>query len=47
MYFTTFFMNPLINPQDKNYLQYYLEDKYYIMFGVDYGMEMYIYNAGF
>ena len=46
-YFTPFFYNPLINPQNQNYLNIYLEDKYYIMFGPDAGMEMYIYNAAF
>jgi len=47
IYFTPFFINPLINPQNKEYLKLYLEDKYYIMFGHDYGMEMYVYNAGY
>jgi len=47
IYFTPFFLNPLINPQSKDYLKLYLEDKYYTMFGIDYGMEMYIYNAAY
>lgn len=47
IYFTPFFINPLINPQNKDYLKFYLQDKYYTMFGIDYGMEMYIYNAAY
>lgn len=37
----------MINPQNKDYLKKYLEDKYYIMFGPDSGMEMYLYNAAY
>lgn len=47
IYFTPFFINPLINPQTRDYLKLYMEDRYYTMFGVDYGMEMYIFNAGY
>lgn len=30
-------MNPLINPQSEDYLTYYLEDKWYVMSGFNYG----------
>ena len=36
-YWTPYFMNPLINPQNDNYLTYYLEDKWYVMSGYNYG----------
>jgi len=37
-YLTPFFYNPLINPSDHNYLNIYLEDEYYLMFGQGFGM---------
>ena len=46
-YLTPFFYNPMLNPHSQNYLNLYLEDKHYIMFGPQMGMEMYIYNSGF
>lgn len=47
LFITPFFTNPLINPQNADYLSSYLEDKYYVMIGPNYGAEMYIYNADY
>lgn len=32
LYFSIFFMNPLLNPSVKKYISYYLEDSNYIIF---------------
>lgn len=37
LYFSLYFLNPLINPQSEDYLTYYLEDSNYITFSQDGG----------
>lgn len=39
MYYTLYFVNPLINPDSDQYLSYYLEDKNYITFSDTVGEE--------
>jgi hypothetical protein len=38
-YFSVYFINPLINPENQDYLTYYMEDTNYITFSSDYGGE--------
>jgi hypothetical protein len=42
-YLTVYFTNPLINPENQEYLTYYLEDTNYLTFSSDYGAEALIY----
>lgn len=41
-YFTFYFLNPLINPAEKEYKSYYLEEKSYVIFGEETGSEAYV-----
>ena len=43
MYFDFYFTNPQINPDKKDYKQYYLEDGSYIIFGRSLGSETFLY----
>jgi hypothetical protein len=39
LFFTLYFLNPLINPDSQSYLKYYLEDSNYIAFSQNGGEE--------
>jgi hypothetical protein len=39
LYLDFYFINPLINPSNANYLDYYLEDKNYVSFTTTLGAE--------
>lgn len=43
LYFDFYFTNPQINPDKKDYKQYYLEDMTYAIFGSDLGSETFLY----
>lgn len=43
IYFTVYFSNTQINPDKKNYKQYYIEDSSYAIFGRNIGSESFLY----
>ena len=47
MYFTFYFINVVINPNQANYVKYYLEDQSFIIFGSQIGTETYLYLSDY
>ena len=46
-FFTIYFINPLINPTNEEYLTYYLEDNNYIIFTKSLGAEGVLFMEGY
>jgi hypothetical protein len=46
-YFTFYYINTIVNPDQPTYKSYYLEDTAYVIFGKQMGVESYLYFADF
>jgi hypothetical protein len=46
-YFTLYFINTIINPDQPEYKTYYLEDNAYVTFGAELGSESYLYFSDY
>ena len=42
-YFTFYYINTIVNPDQPEYKSYYLEDTAYVIFGAEMGVESYVY----
>ena len=46
-YFTFYFINTVVNPDSTDFVDYYLEDKNYVLFGTQIASETYLYVTDF
>lgn len=46
-YFTFYFINSVVNPDSTDYIDYYLEDKNYVLFGPQIASETFLYITDF